>query len=154
MQEVHTLSRLGVPLTMARTVWMFGFQRRRVRRCECETLLPKPGLLPHTSQTEATVRSIVRWKSLSGAAPRRDINAGTNLGSLGSIPDSPPLARTVAGPAFRHRNVGGCFYAAKCGHAARSASAGREEDQRGVREGLRHQDGRGPAPALPAPVLH
>jgi hypothetical protein len=24
--------------------------------------LPKPGLLPHTSQTEATVRSIGRWK--------------------------------------------------------------------------------------------
>ena len=38
--------------------WMFGFQRRRVRRCENETLLPKPGPLPHTSQTEATVRSI------------------------------------------------------------------------------------------------
>jgi hypothetical protein len=28
-----------------------------VRRCECEMLLPKPGPLPHTSQTEATVRS-------------------------------------------------------------------------------------------------
>jgi hypothetical protein len=25
-------------------------------------LLPKPGLLPHTSQTEATVRSKIRWK--------------------------------------------------------------------------------------------
>jgi hypothetical protein len=25
-----------------------------VRRCENETLLPKPGPLPHTSQTEAT----------------------------------------------------------------------------------------------------
>jgi hypothetical protein len=29
-----------------------------VRRCECETVLPKPGPLPHISQTEATVRSI------------------------------------------------------------------------------------------------
>jgi hypothetical protein len=36
---------------------MFGFQRRGVRRCENETLLPKPGPLPHMSQTEATVRS-------------------------------------------------------------------------------------------------
>src|SRR5215475_12464273 len=36
---------------------MFGFQRRGVRRCECDTLLPKPGPLPHTSQTEATDRS-------------------------------------------------------------------------------------------------
>ena len=58
MQEVHTLIRLGAPLTTARTFWMFGFQRRGVRRCECDTLLPKPGPLPHMSQTEATVRSI------------------------------------------------------------------------------------------------
>jgi hypothetical protein len=28
-----------------------------VRRCENETLLPKPGPLPQMSQTEATVRS-------------------------------------------------------------------------------------------------
>ena len=55
MHEVHTLSRFGVPLTMARTRWMFGFQRRRVRRCECEMLLPKPGPLPQTSQLAATV---------------------------------------------------------------------------------------------------
>src|ERR1700691_4986709 len=58
MQEVQTFRRFGVPLTIARTRWTFGFQRRRVRRCECETLLPKPGPLPHTSQTEATVLSI------------------------------------------------------------------------------------------------
>jgi hypothetical protein len=57
MHEVQTLRRFGVPETTARTVWMLGFQRRRVRRCECEMLLPKPGPLPHTSQTEATVRS-------------------------------------------------------------------------------------------------
>src|SRR5215472_10451122 len=33
---------------------MFGLKRRGVRRCENDTLLPKPGPLPHTSQTEAT----------------------------------------------------------------------------------------------------
>src|ERR1700749_4686229 len=58
MQEVHTFRRLGVPDTLPRTVWMFGFQRRRVRTCECDTLLPKPGPLPQTSQTEATAASI------------------------------------------------------------------------------------------------
>src|ERR1700761_6116116 len=73
MQEVHTFRRLGVPDTIARTVWMFGFQRRRVRTCECDTLLPKPGPLPQTSQTEATAASInrigrvcqrlIRWRS-------------------------------------------------------------------------------------------
>src|ERR1035438_8911157 len=43
---------------------MLGFQRRGVRRCECDTLLPKPGPLPHTSQTEATGSLhwvVVRW---------------------------------------------------------------------------------------------
>jgi thiamine-monophosphate kinase len=55
MQEVHTLSRLGVPPTMACLAWMLGLKRRGVRRCENETLLPKPGPLPHRSQTEATV---------------------------------------------------------------------------------------------------
>src|SRR5690349_6136921 len=45
--EVHTLTLRTVPgATCARTGWMFGFQRRCVRRCECETLMPKPGPLP------------------------------------------------------------------------------------------------------------
>lgn len=34
---------------------MFGFQRRRVRRFECETLLPKLGPLPQMSHVDATV---------------------------------------------------------------------------------------------------
>jgi hypothetical protein len=54
MHEVQTFSRFGEPPTTARTAWMLGFQRRRVRRCEWEMLLPKPGPLPQTSQTEAT----------------------------------------------------------------------------------------------------
>src|SRR5690606_16724232 len=60
MQEVHTFRRLGVPPCWVRTVWMSGFQRRRVRRCEWETLLPNPGPLPQTSQTEATVTPFKR----------------------------------------------------------------------------------------------
>ena len=50
---------------------MFGFQRRGVRRCECETLLPKPGPLPQTSQTEATGSLhwvLVRWVVVPDAA--------------------------------------------------------------------------------------
>ncbi len=46
--------RLREPPTIARTRWMFGFQRREVRRCECEMLLPKLGFLPQTSQLAAT----------------------------------------------------------------------------------------------------
>jgi hypothetical protein len=38
-----------------------------VRRCENETFLPKPGPLPHTSQTEATVCSIDEGDGSGGA---------------------------------------------------------------------------------------
>ena len=73
MHEVHTFMRLGVRPTMARTVWMFGFQRRRVRRCECEMLLPKPGPLPHTSQTEATgLLQSRRWFECRPRTPRQE----------------------------------------------------------------------------------
>ena len=58
MHEVHTFSRLGVAPTRVRTRWMFGFQRRLVRRWECEMLCPKPGPLPQTSQVAATVHSL------------------------------------------------------------------------------------------------
>ena len=58
MHEVHTFSRLGVAPMSVRTRWMFGFQRRLVRRWECEMLCPKPGPLPQTSQVAATVHSL------------------------------------------------------------------------------------------------
>ena len=62
MHEVHTWTRRGLPFTMARTRWMFGFHRRLVRRCEWLMLMPKEGCLPHTSQTAAmgAQRSIAR----------------------------------------------------------------------------------------------
>src|SRR3954451_11412085 len=53
MHDVQTDSRLGVPLTIARMRWMFGFQRRRVRRCEWLTAIPKLGCFPQTSHTAA-----------------------------------------------------------------------------------------------------
>src|ERR1700753_3612859 len=96
MQEVHTFRRLGVPDTSARTVWMFGFQRRRVRTCECDTLLPKPGPLPQTSQTEATAASKVEL----GEVCQRLCWSGQNNqpvsgGSLRSIPEAAAPVRTV-----------------------------------------------------------
>ena len=66
MQDVQTLSRLGLPATMARTRWIFGFQRRLVFFFDHGTLWPNPGLLPHTSHTAATgVRSQLRSKQVS-----------------------------------------------------------------------------------------
>ena len=53
MHDVQTSMRLVEPLTTARTRWMFGFQRRLVRRWEWLTFIPNDGCLPHTSQTAA-----------------------------------------------------------------------------------------------------
>jgi hypothetical protein len=41
---------------MARTRWMFGFQRRFERTCEWLMLTPNDGFLPHTSHTAAMTR--------------------------------------------------------------------------------------------------
>src|SRR5688572_21800691 len=59
MQPVQAWTRLGAPLTRARTRWMFGFQRRLVRRWEWLTAMPKPGFLPQMSQTAAIGRATV-----------------------------------------------------------------------------------------------
>jgi hypothetical protein len=55
--EVQTWTRFGVPLTTARTFCTFGFQRRRVRRCEWLSRMPKFGRLPQISQTDAMIET-------------------------------------------------------------------------------------------------
>src|SRR6516162_8519429 len=136
MQEVHTYTLLGVPPTTTRLRWMFGLKRRGVRRWENETFLPKPGLLPQMSQTEATVRSMVE---------------GWIQGSRRSLPEAPPLGepqrsersevRGVPGgrpPVASGAKCGGCqggrppwpvtvtvpFYAGRCDRAPRTAHPG------------------------------
>ena len=68
-QAAQTFSRCGVLPTIARTRWMLGFQRRFVRRCECEMLCPKLGLFPQTSQLAATVHSFSSGEFGCGAWP-------------------------------------------------------------------------------------
>src|SRR5579871_5433141 len=128
MQEVHTFMRLGVPDTIARTVWMFGFQRRRVRTCECDTLLPKPGPLPQTSQTEATAASINQIGGSLSFAPAVSANRASarNRGSLRSIPDAIPAARTNANQAAEPPPFRECRPPLLCwgrDHAQRSADS-------------------------------
>src|SRR5690606_41225021 len=54
-QEVQTrIRRVVPPPAGVRTIWMLGIQRRLVRRCEWDTLLPKPGCLPQTSDRKST----------------------------------------------------------------------------------------------------
>jgi hypothetical protein len=53
MQDVQAFSLFGEPSTTARTRWMFGSQRRFVRRWEWLMLIPKDGFLPQTSHTAA-----------------------------------------------------------------------------------------------------
>jgi hypothetical protein len=50
---VQTLMRLGTPFTVARTRCTFGFHRLGARRCEWETCMPKNGVFPQMSHTEA-----------------------------------------------------------------------------------------------------
>jgi hypothetical protein len=77
MQLVHTERRRGEPFTMARTRWMFGFQRRFVRMCEWLMLIPKDGFLPQSSHTDATAagyrtRSRLQNPPESGGFCRRE----------------------------------------------------------------------------------
>src|SRR5439155_2446914 len=82
MHEVHTFIRRVVPPPAGtRTVWMLGFQRRFVRRCEWDTLWPKPGPLPQTSHTLATGVLLDR------------------SGNLARVPDRPTPRRTAPTPA-------------------------------------------------------
>src|SRR5882757_1428973 len=83
-QEVHTFSRRREPpFTLVRTVWMFGFQRRWVRRRECDTDMPKPGPLPQTSQTAATsiTPQVDRIAPSVGARPGRDTGRASVQGN-------------------------------------------------------------------------
>ena len=69
MQPVQTCIRFGVPSTMARMRWMFGFHRRLVRRCEWLTFMPKLGCFPQISQTAAMTRYLrcIGRRSVAGA---------------------------------------------------------------------------------------
>ena len=49
-QDVQTCIRLRLPLMTGCTVWMFGSQRRFVRRCEWLSCLEKYGDFPQISQ--------------------------------------------------------------------------------------------------------
>src|SRR5579862_5533062 len=143
MQEVHTLTRLGVPPTVTRLLWMFGFQRRGVRRWENETFLPKPGPLPQMSQTEATG---FLHRSRCMTTRRR---SKTGPGSRQSLSDArpgrePPMV--IAAVVVVARIVGARFYAGRCDLAARTADrvAG-SADRRPAGRGLRPAHGGGPA---------
>jgi uncharacterized protein len=72
------LTRLVVPCTTARTRWMFGFQRRLVRTCECDTDMPHDGPLPHTSHLDAMINH--SWGTNSRHATDRDDPLETAFG--------------------------------------------------------------------------
>ena len=88
MHEVQTLSFLVVPPPAGvRTDWMLGFQRRLVRRCEWDTLWPKPGPLPQTSHTAATKYS---WVKSNLEMPSK--HCRTNPTRLPDAPPGQPIA--------------------------------------------------------------
>ena len=102
MHEVHALIRRRLPgATSARTDWMFGFQRRGVRRCECDTDIPKPGPLPHTSHTAATVdhsqRIVHRQRGKAAPASKTvDESSRSRRADVAAPPDPGSLRRKAA----------------------------------------------------------
>ena len=83
MHDVQTPSFLGVLPTIARTVWMLGFQRRRVRRWEWLTDMPKPGPLPQTSQIADTELSSYNRTGGPGTPPG-GVAKGSRRANLGA----------------------------------------------------------------------
>src|SRR5919206_1884062 len=69
---------------------MLGFQRRRVRRCECETDMPKPGPLPQTSQTAATSDTPRVDEQVSRDSPGRETPGYLRLRGGCTDPTHPP----------------------------------------------------------------
>jgi hypothetical protein len=67
MQRVHALMRLTPPFTSARTVWMFGSNRRGRTLWACETRRPTTGPLPQISHRIAIARILFSVMNL----PRR-----------------------------------------------------------------------------------
>src|SRR3954447_26961765 len=111
MHEVHALIRRRFPGAIsARTDWMFGFHRRGVRRCECDTDIPKPGPLPHTSHTAATVDHSQRIVSqTAGQGSTRSKTADQSNRSRAMPPPAPSGGggrgapqRAIAGPVGFH----------------------------------------------------
>src|SRR4051794_8831171 len=98
MHEVHALIRRRFPGAIsARTDWMFGFQRRGVRRCECDTDIPKPGPLPHTSHTAATVnhsqRIVHRRRGKAAPAARPSASLAVRRGPCRHAPGTSSARR-------------------------------------------------------------
>src|SRR3954452_4803215 len=79
MQPVQTWSRLGVPLTVARTRWMLGSKRRLVIFRDHGRLLPKPGFLWQMSQTAAIsglLGDVETFMGPGSGQPQKDIRTG------------------------------------------------------------------------------
>src|SRR3954447_23199296 len=87
-QPVQTLSRLGAPLTVARTRWMFGSNRRLVILRDHGRLLPNPGPLAQMSQTAATVK-LPQDRGRKGSGEGRTTATGYRIGH------QPPKCATV-----------------------------------------------------------
>ncbi len=84
MQRVQTFMRLVVEPTCTRMRWMFGFQRRLVRRWEWLRLMPKIGFLSQTSQTAAMVLLSLLRRLVAPGADQQGSGVGAVLS--GGVP--------------------------------------------------------------------
>jgi hypothetical protein len=69
-------------LTTARTRWMFGSQRRFVRRCEWDTFIPKLGCFPQISHTAATTKThLIQLEGPTHGGAKQPVRRGVRLPS-------------------------------------------------------------------------
>ena len=99
------MTRFGEPFTIARTRWMFGFQRRFVRRWEWLNFMPKIGFLPHTSHTDDIAAHPRGWTEKpdgAGEENRVRLAPGPERSDSGRVPGRrlvPMPTLTSLGPA-------------------------------------------------------
>src|SRR5690606_20151726 len=103
MQRVQTRSRRIPPLTIARTRWMFGSNRRGRTLWAWLTRRPTTGLLPQTSQCLAISESRKQDRDVQGGlpGPTERVSIAEDRASPGSLPGP------VAGPSRPDREPEG-----------------------------------------------
>jgi ATP-dependent DNA helicase RecG len=93
---VQTFARRGAPSTTMRSLWMFGFQRRRLRRWECEILFPKPGVFPQMSHTDAIRSPMVSNPATLPSFP-------TSVRTMADVVTAPPRGLELFAPPGRRK---------------------------------------------------
>src|SRR6185503_16474765 len=111
-------------------VCTFGFHRRWVRRCECETDMPKPGPLPQTSQWLATMASSkIRERSIgSPTGNPRSVASPAGSDQTGRVGSRVTPGRSAGGSPGRMLDVLDASAVRRWSHAAAETLAAHRDE--------------------------